>query len=143
VPATRLAGVLGVALLVALVALAPATVRWWRRRRRLRRDAEVEQMWAELRDTAVDLGLPWSDARTPRQTVAHVIAANRLRGEPAEAVTRLGRATEQARYGRTPPPTDGLADDVETARTALARRVEASRRLRALFAPPSLRRRDR
>ncbi|WP_395658873.1 transglutaminaseTgpA domain-containing protein [Nocardioides sp.] len=53
-----------------LVALALLTPRVVRRRRRDRRLAtgEPEAAWAELRDTALDLGVPWPERRSPRAT---------------------------------------------------------------------------
>ena len=73
-----------------LVGAVPAAWRWLRRRRRLSATASVEDAWEELRDTARDLGIEWSDARTPRQAVATVIERQHLSGEVAEAATRVG-----------------------------------------------------
>jgi len=136
----RLRGIL----LLILVGLAggavPAVRRWLRRRRRLGADASVEDAWDELRDTARDLGVPWSDALTPRQAVASVIDKQRLRGTVAEAATRVGHTTERSRYAATPPPTEGLVQDVSTVRTALLERTDRGTRVRAILLPASLRR---
>jgi transglutaminase-like putative cysteine protease len=130
--------------LVALVLGAvPATWRWVRRRRRLSSSGSVEDAWEELRDTARDLGIEWSDARTPRQAVATVIERQHLSGEVAEAATRVGRVTERSRYAATAPTTEGLSDDVSTVRTALLDRVDRSTRVRATLLPVSLRRTER
>ena len=59
--------VLGV-LLVAAVVLLPGLVRRQRRDRRLRGD--IEDLWRELRDHAVDLGHGWPHGRSPRATGA-------------------------------------------------------------------------
>ena len=59
----------------------------------------------------------------------------------AVAVTRLGRATERARYAATAPSTVGLADDVGTVRSALIARADRGQRWRARLLPASLRRR--
>jgi transglutaminase-like putative cysteine protease len=138
----RARGLLVLVIVGALLALVPAVWRAVRRRRRLSEQAEVEDMWEELRDTARDLGIPWSMAQTPRQAVSSVVAGQRLRGEAADAARRVGRATEQARYAATPPSTAGLADDVSTVRTALLRRAERKARWKALLLPVSLRDRD-
>lgn len=61
------AGGLG-ALLVLALALLPRGVR--SRRREARLAGGPEQVWAELRDTARDLGVPWADGRSPRQAGA-------------------------------------------------------------------------
>jgi transglutaminase-like putative cysteine protease len=57
---------------VVLVLLIPAAVRWQRRRQRLHRarQGDTDALWAELSDSAVDLGYVWSPARTPRQVAA-------------------------------------------------------------------------
>lgn len=135
----------GLALLVVLGLLAaavPALWRWMRRRRRLRDQADVEALWDELRDTALDLGLDWPESATPRQAVDRVISTSYLRGDARDAALRLGRATERARYASTPPATEGLADDVGTVRTALLARAERGTRVRATVWPVSLRRRE-
>ncbi|MGN6609186.1 MAG: transglutaminaseTgpA domain-containing protein, partial [Jatrophihabitans sp.] len=62
-----------VILAVAVVVLLPAALREARRRRRradAARDRDPGPLWAELADTAVDLGLAWSPARSPRQVAA-------------------------------------------------------------------------
>jgi transglutaminase-like putative cysteine protease len=128
-------------LVVGLVALlVPATWRLLRRRRRLAATAGIEAAWSELRDSARDLGVPWSDSHTPRQAAAAVIRRQSLMGEAAEATARLARATEQVRYAPTPPTSDGVAHDVAAVRGALWRRAEWKARFRAVFLPASLRR---
>ncbi|MBI1377557.1 MAG: hypothetical protein GC157_08765 [Frankiales bacterium] len=128
-------------LLVVAVALAavPAVRRIVRRRRRLSRQASVEDAWAELRDTARDLGVVWPESLTPRQAVAGIVERAHLRGDVAAAATRIGRTTEQARYAPAPPSTEGLAEDLGTVRTALLERADTGTRLRATLFPPSLR----
>jgi Transglutaminase-like superfamily len=106
----------GVALLVllVLVALGPAVVR--RRRRERRRGGGPEEAWAELRDTALDLRIPWPQDRTPRQTrdllvtwfgaASDEFEAERPRRGPdtnPDAVFALDRivlALERLRYAR-------------------------------------------
>ena len=138
----RLRALLAVLVVGLLLGAVPAAWRWTRRRRRLAASASVEDAWEELRDTARDLGIEWSDARTPRQAVAGVITDQHLTGAEAEAATRVGRITERARYAPVPPSTEGLSDDVSTVRTALLDRVDRPTRLRALLLPASLRRSD-
>ena len=138
----RQRGLLALLVVGLLLAAAPAAWRWARRRRRLSASASVEDAWEELRDTALDLGIDWSDARTPRQAVAGVIAGQHLTGTVAEAATRVGRVTERSRYAPLPPSAEGLAEDVSAVRTALLDRVDRSARLRAILLPASLRRSD-
>jgi transglutaminase-like putative cysteine protease len=133
--------ILGALAVLALVAAAvPAVWRWMRRQRRLSADAGVEDAWSELRDTARDLGLPWSDASTPRQAVAAVVVGQRLTGDAAAAATRIGRTTERSRYAPVAPSDGSVARDVATVRSALMSRAEVRTRLRALLLPTSLRR---
>ena len=132
----------GLVLLLAVglvAALVPAARRLLRRRRRLSSTASVEDAWSELRDSARDLGVPWSDAHTPRQAAAAVIRRQALMGDAADATTRLAHATEQMRYAPNPPSVDGVVADVEAVRSALWRRAEWKARLRAVFVPVSLR----
>ncbi len=132
---------LGALLLVALlVAAVPAVWRWGRRRRRLSAGAGVEDAWSELRDTARDLGVPWSDAHTPRQAVGSLVDSQHLTGAAAEAATRIGRTTERSRYAPVPPTGVDVAHDVVTVRSALLSRTEWQARIRALLLPASLRR---
>jgi len=136
----RLRGLLALAVLALLLAAVPASWRWARRRRRLSASASVEDAWEELRDTARDLGIEWSDARTPRQAVARVIEREHLTGTAADAATRVGRVTERARYAPVAPSSDGLAEDVGTVRSALLTRADRATRMRATLLPQSLRR---
>jgi transglutaminase-like putative cysteine protease len=132
----------GLVVMALLASLVPAAIRWVRRRRRLARGAGAEQAWLELRDTAVDLGSPWSDAATPRQAVAALVSAEQLTGEPAAAAARLGRIVERSRYAPVAPDAAPVADDVSTVRHAVLARRRRSARLWAALAPASLRRRD-
>ena len=138
----RLRVLLALLVVIVIAAAVPSVWRQTRRRRRLSASGGIEDAWDELRDTARDLGVPWADSMTPRQAVASVIDGQHLRGEAAEAATRVGRTTERARYAPTAPDTDGLMRDVVTVRTALLGRVDRSTRVRALLFPVSLRRRQ-
>ncbi len=95
-----LGGALAVLLLVALAA-APGA---WRRRRRVRRLAGgLESVWAELRDTAVDLGVPWQSGRSPRVTGSSLREQLPQVGgldAPRPALDRLVARLEQQRYAR-------------------------------------------
>jgi transglutaminase-like putative cysteine protease len=132
----------GLLVMAVLAALVPAAVRWLRRRRRLAKGAGAEQAWAELRDTALDLGAPWSDSATPRQAVAALVEGEHLTGEPAAAAARLGRIVERSRYAPVAPSPAPVADDVSTVRRAVLHRRRTRARLKAALAPASLRRRD-
>ena len=91
---------LGAFLLVVLVAgLTPALLRVRRRRQRLRLSRELgpEPLWDELADTALDLGLGWSGARSTRQVAAwlgELVETDHARA----ALVSLGSAVERDRY---------------------------------------------
>ncbi len=103
------------ALVVGLLA-APGVVR--RRRRERRLSGGVLDGWAELRDTAVDLGTPWPDERSPRE-VRSVVA--RHLGTTADLDVVVS-AVERARYAR---PAD-TSDTAGTSGTDQARDADES-----------------
>jgi transglutaminase-like putative cysteine protease len=88
-----------------LLGLAPAGVRTWRRRSRLAaaRRGDPDALWAELSDTAVDLGYVWSPARTPRQVSAWLAPDA---ADTAPALSALAVAVEHRRYSPDPEPAD-------------------------------------
>ena len=111
-----LVAALAVALLAALV-VAPGVVRRRRRERRLVGDAE--QCWAELRDTALDLGLAWPEHRSPRETAR--VVDEHLAGEAGAraALTALVTAVERARYARAGGGTRASAGTADATRVCL------------------------
>ena len=104
----------GGALLVVLLALTPRLARGAAARRRLQ--GGIEPAWAEIRATSIDLGLPWPEHRSPRETRSHLLpwlgstdpAETRqrpVRGpdaapEAAAALDRVVDRQEQERYAR-------------------------------------------
>ena len=93
-----------VLLLLLGVLAVPATVRRSQRRRRFaaREDArlEVENLWRELRATAIDVRIPWPDGRSPRAAAA--ILCHRVNAGPDQSaeLLQLVEVLEQARYRR-------------------------------------------
>jgi transglutaminase-like putative cysteine protease len=158
-----LVGLAGAVLLLALLAL-PRLVREGVRRRRWSRvDSPValaEAAWAELRDTALDLGLAWDDGVTLRTRARDLVRAfgrddgdddalgrGQRRGaaadpEATQALDRLVRLVERARFARVVPPSAAAAEDVraDLDRCLDAMRGGASRqrRTRARWLPASL-----
>jgi transglutaminase-like putative cysteine protease len=137
VPAWLLAVV--VILAIALVLLIPFFVRGRRRHRRLHA-ADPDALWAELSDTAVDLGYVWSPTRTPRQVVRWLGDAA---GDARAPLSTLARAVEAHRYA--PPGGGTVADtrkDLRADLTAVTRQLRSGRdrgtRLRAALWPASL-----
>jgi transglutaminase-like putative cysteine protease len=123
-----------------LVGLTPAAARAGRRRRRYlaARRGDADALWAELSDTAVDLGYVWSPARSPRQVSAWLA---RDAGDRAPVLAALAAAVEQRRYSPHPAAphdahalTRGLREVVDRLRSRRAGRT----RLRAMLWPASL-----
>ena len=81
-PWVWVAGALVLVLVLALVALGPRTLR--RRRRDQRGLLGPEEAWQELRDTALDLRLPWPQYRSPWQTREALV---QLFGAPRDEFT--------------------------------------------------------
>jgi len=155
---------LGVLVVAAALALLPRSVRAWLRGRRWEAATNPAQLaeacWAELRDTARDLGIAWDDTVTVRTRARALVASfgsptgdddaltrQEVRGadanpEAARALDRLVRLVELARYARSVPPS---AAEVGAARADVdacvaAMRAGASRqaRTRATWLPASL-----
>lgn len=93
VPWLRIGGGLGGLLVLVLVAIGPRLVRDRQRDQRLTRG--VEGAWLELRATARDLGIPWTEGRSPRESHAEII---RHFGSPVDDLTpdRPARGPRQA-----------------------------------------------
>jgi transglutaminase-like putative cysteine protease len=154
-----------VALLVviAALALAPRVLRELVRRRRWHAARDTvglaEAAWAELRDTALDLRLPWDDRLTARTSAAELLRSfgrpgdadgtgrSRLRGqaanpEAATALHRLLELVERARYARRVPAgaatTGQVQADTHACVTAMRAGVGQRRRSRATWFPGSL-----
>jgi transglutaminase-like putative cysteine protease len=153
IPWTRLLLGLGILLVLAGIATVPGLVRRSRRTRRLAGGAE--DGWAELRDSAVDLGVSWPSGRSPHET-GHFLAAwfgpepdgpplvrpPRGRGlapGAEDALDRIVLTVEQVRYARDPRDVPGaLADDVLACIAALEHGSTGSTLRRAKWLPRSL-----
>ena len=136
-------------LLLLLLAASPRLVRDGRRRGWLRTGQTApglaDGVWAELHATAVDLGLPWPDRRSVRETGR--VLARELDGFALEQLEELVGFVERARYAR---PFDlsteeerGVLADVEATGRALTAAAPRSRRRLATVWPPSVFRRRR
>ena len=115
--------VLAILVLLALVALTPRLVRGARSRKRL--SGPVEPAWAELRATAIDLGVPWPEFRSPQETRDQLVRflgapgsgdglerparGEEVAPEAVEALDRLVLTLELLRYAR---PQSATADTV-------------------------------
>ena len=147
-------GGLAVALLAVAALLGPWLVRRRRREQRLG-SGDPELVWAELRDTSVDLGIPWPEGRSPRATRAVLIDHLGLPADggslerpahgaavapvAAAALDRLLHTLELHRYARSGTVLDPvrLRADGETCVEALAGGAAHSARRRATWWPRS------
>ncbi|NGN91494.1 transglutaminase domain-containing protein [Nocardioides sp. KC13] len=129
---------LGILALVGVVALAaPAVIR--RRRRTVRLTGDAEAGWNELGDTAIDLGLPWSGTRSPREEAAG-LAPQLQHREPMLALQRIVAAVERNRYAEH-RDTAAVGDDVRLVSAALREQADRRARRRARLWPASVFRR--
>jgi transglutaminase-like putative cysteine protease len=145
---------IGGAFIVLLAALAatPWLLRVRRRRRRLHQAKTMgpEPLWDELADTARDVGLGWSPARTTRQVAAwlgeliDVDPAHSPTQDARAALHRIAGLVERERYAAgTVTDATFAIDDLMLVRTALLRTAPRHAGLRARLLPASLRSRAR
>ena len=123
---------------IVVLLLIPGAVRWRRRRKRLHaaREGQTEAIWAELSDTATDLGYVWSRARTPRQVSRWLLGAV---DESAAALLALTKAVERARYAPNPVRTGAeLVEELEAVQRGLMARRSTRQRVLARLWPASL-----
>lgn len=135
------AAALALLLVVGGLLMAPRVVRSRRRGLRLG-TGRAEDAWAELRDTAIDLGVPWAHGRSPRaagRLVGRSLGAGAsdpgTSGESATALRNVVEAVETERYA----PAGSATADVPVLRAAVATCTEAL----SAAATPQQRRRAR
>jgi transglutaminase-like putative cysteine protease len=126
--------------LLALLGLVPAAVRWRRRQQRLRAAGrgDPDPLWAELSDTAVDLGYVWSPARSPRQVVGWL--SRHVDAPAAQSLRTLASAVEVKRYaptGQQVAPTP-LVEELRSVEARLRAERSRSVRIGARLLPASL-----
>lgn len=147
----------GLLVLLLVVALVPRAVR--RSRATSRLGGGIELAWAEVRDTAVDLGVGWPTGRTPREVAGHLRTrfgapgtspdARPARGadlapEASAALGRLVGRLERSRYARPgggPGAEAGTREDALLVCGALGDGATRAARRRAEWWPTSLWRR--
>jgi hypothetical protein len=128
--------------IVVLVLLMPTATRQLTRRRRLLMlhgaDPSPSAAWAELRDSAIDAGAPWSDGLSPRQAATRLAAWLGPDVDASEPLARLTNAEEASRYAasRDAAPAS-LPHDLHSLRVALRARRGRRQGLRAAMLPPS------
>ena len=132
-------------LLPAVLLVLPAVARVVRRRRRFGVLAAgggavtaAHAAWDEVLDTMTDLRTPVADAETPRATAARVAGLGGFDEAGRDALNRLARAEERARYAPVAVPPDGLAEAVAAVRSRLLAAAGRPAVLRATIAPVSV-----
>ena len=106
----------GGSLLVLLLA-AGVAVAWRRLRHRAPRRLGPESAWSQLRSRLADIGITWTDSKTPRQVVTSVShqVERRTRtpidAEALRALRGLAGAVEQSRY--SPRPVEATHEELE------------------------------
>lgn len=122
---------------VVVILLLPLLLRILRRRRRMRRarGGDALAAWEELRDTLLDLGLPLSDADSPRGRAAGLV---RRRGVDADAMRVLTDAVEHASFARQDEHLGDLSRPLAEVLAQLRRSIDRSGRVRATLLPRSL-----
>jgi transglutaminase-like putative cysteine protease len=93
--------------------------------------------WAELRADAIDYGVDWRAAESPRAVARRLARQLNLGGTAADALTRIAMAEERARYAPAPGPTETLRADSRLMRQTFAAAADRWTRIRARFFPPS------
>lgn len=129
-------------LTVAILALiAPAAARQLVRRARWRRAPAGPSLagtaWRELRDDLADYGMASRDSETPRAVARRIGTTLSLDPAAQQALDRIARAEEQARYAPAPQASASLRQDVNTVRHAIAAEADATMRWRARLMPQS------
>jgi transglutaminase-like putative cysteine protease len=131
---------IGLTLAVLLLLCIPWLIRALTRRKRFSRApgrAGVEGLWAEIRDTARDLGLDWSDTATPRQLGDWLVSE--LPADVHPAALRLARGVESVRYAGLTDLKVDLRAEARAVRKGLWSQTKLTRRWRARLLPPSWR----
>jgi transglutaminase-like putative cysteine protease len=136
IPRITISILIGAALVVLLLPLLPVLVRRMRRVRRywrVRRRGSAVEAWAELNDTAVDLG--WDAATTTPRKFAELVKRG-MSKETNAALARLLAAVEATAFSRDHGKS-ALAD-LRTVRRAMWKVSTRNERVRAMLTPASV-----
>jgi transglutaminase-like putative cysteine protease len=128
--------------------LVPALVRGTQRRRRLAGSDPVhlaEGAWAELRATAIDMGLDWPEQRSPREQARSVVDQVHAEAGDVRSLEGLLVRVEQGRYAREggigtvdPEVRSRTVETVDAWRRAMVGSVDRERGWRGRVWPVSL-----
>lgn len=153
VPWLALLVVVLVLAVMAALALVPGALRRARRRRRL--GGRAEDVWDELRDSAVDLGVAWPGGRSPHETGVALVGwfgpdpdgapmARPPRGrdlapDAEDALDRIVLSVERVRYAREADDAPGvLSAEAERCLAALEHGATRPQLRRAHWLPRSM-----
>jgi hypothetical protein len=145
-PGTRAPAPLPITLLVIVVlgvaAITPRAARSLIRHRRWFRAADdagrAHAAWLELRDDLADHRIPRRASESPRALARRLGVSLGFGAAEREALERIARAEERARYAPTPLASAQLRGDVTTVRRAMARACRLPARLAAIVLPASV-----
>ena len=94
--------------------------------------------WREARDDLADYGFACRPSESPRAVAARAGSTLQLDPQAREALARIARAEERARYATAPLPSPMPRADCTTIRRALARQAGRAERWRARLLPASM-----
>ncbi len=125
-----------------LALIAPAIARLLLRRRRWRKATDdaglADAAWRELTDDLTDHGMACRPSESPRAVARRIAPVLGLDAPCHQALERIARAEERARYAAVPEPSGTLRGDVSTMRQAIAREADPAMRWRARLLPASM-----
>jgi len=126
---------------LALAAVTPRTTRTLARQRRWHAakddGALAHAGWLELHDDLTDYGIGWRASESPRAVSRRLGATLRLDPASQQALDRVTRAEERARYATVAQAPESLRADVTAIRRAIAAKTGRAARWRARLLPPS------
>ncbi len=126
---------------LALAAVAPRTARTFARRRRWHAATDdgtlAHAAWRELHDDLTDYGIGWRVSESPRAVSRRLTATLRLDAGSQQALDRIARSEERARYAKVPQAPASLRADVAAIRRVIAADASRMARWRARLLPPS------
>ena len=125
-----------------LALVAPATARVAVRRSRWRRATDdaglADAAWRELSDDLTDYGMACRPSESPRAVARRIAPVLGLDGPSRQALERIARAEERARYAAAPEPSATLRGDVSTVHQAIVQEADPAMRWRARLLPASM-----
>ena len=125
-----------------LALIAPATARVVVRRSRWRRATDDAGLagaaWRELTDDLTDYGMACRPSESPRAVARRIAPVLGLDGPSHQALERIARAEERARYAAAPEPSATLRGDVSTVHQAIVQEADPAMRWRARLLPASM-----